>query len=85
MQTVTVSEKGQVVIPVVIRRSLGIKPGTELGFEQEGSSIRIVLHAPVATTQIESGYGMLKAKVSGKTRSLKDFDVAVNMRSIGKK
>ena len=85
MQKVTVSEKGQVVIPVLIRRSLGIKPGTELGFEQEGSSIRIVLNAPIATTQIDSGYGMLKAKPLGKTRSLNDFDAALSMRNSDKK
>ena len=85
MQKVTVSEKGQVVIPVLIRRSLGIKPGTELGFEQEGSSIRIVLNAPIAPTQIDSGYGMLKAKPLGKTRSLNDFDAALSMRNSDKK
>ena len=39
MTTVTVSEKGQVVIPAAIRRGLGIKAGTELEFELEGSEI----------------------------------------------
>lgn len=32
MATVTVSEKGQVVIPAEIRRQLGIMPGCQLDF-----------------------------------------------------
>lgn len=80
MQTVTVSEKGQVVIPVAIRRSLGIKPGTELGFELEGASIRVSLRIPVPTSQIEDGYGMLQAKATRAPRHLQDFDVAQAIR-----
>ena len=34
MATVTVSEKLPVVIPAALRRSLGIKPGTQLEFER---------------------------------------------------
>ena len=36
MQTVTVSYKGQVVIPVEIRRRLGINPGCQLDFRLDG-------------------------------------------------
>ena len=36
MQTVTVSEKGQVVIPIQIRRRLGIEAGCQLNFSLEG-------------------------------------------------
>ena len=43
MSTVTVSEKGQVVIPAVIRRKLGIQPGCQLDFVLEGNSIRVEL------------------------------------------
>ena len=80
MQTVTVSEKGQVVIPASMRRSLGIKPGMELGFQLEDSSIRVSLLQPVPTSQIDSGYGLLKAKKTAKPRALMDFDVAQAMR-----
>jgi AbrB family looped-hinge helix DNA binding protein len=80
MQTVTVSEKGQVVIPASMRRSLGIKPGMELGFELEDSSIRVSLLQPVPTSQIDSGFGLLKAKKTTKPRTLMDFDVAQAMR-----
>lgn len=81
MQIVTVSEKGQVVIPASIRRSLGIKPGMELGFELEDRTIRVSLNQPVATSDIASGYGMLKPKGAAKPRKLLDFDVAQAMRT----
>ena len=41
MSTVTVSDKGQVVIPAAIRQRLGIAPGSKLDFELEGDSIRV--------------------------------------------
>lgn len=81
MQIITVSEKGQVVIPASIRRSLGIKPGMELSFELEHNTIRVSLNQPVATSDIASGYGMLKAKAAPKPRKLLDFDVAQAMRA----
>ena len=80
MASVTVSEKGQVVIPASIRRDLGIKPGTELEFELEGASIRVTLRHDVEPTRIDEGYGMLRPKATGKPRSLKDFDPAQALR-----
>ena len=41
MQTVTVSEKGQVVIPAEIRRRLVITSGCQLEFSLEGTTIRV--------------------------------------------
>jgi antitoxin PrlF len=80
MSIVTVSEKGQVVIPAAIRRDLGIKPGMELDFEVEAGSIRVNVRHGVPPSSIESGFGMLKAKPSRKPRHLLDFDVADAMR-----
>lgn len=80
MTTVTVSDKGQVVIPAAIRRGLGIKPGTELEFELEGSEIRVSVRHAVPTANIDEGYGMLRAKPSSKQRKLEDFDAAQAMR-----
>jgi antitoxin PrlF len=34
-----VSEKGQVTIPKPLRESLGLKPGVELDFEEEGGKL----------------------------------------------
>ncbi|MBC5767335.1 AbrB/MazE/SpoVT family DNA-binding domain-containing protein [Ramlibacter albus] len=79
MTTVTVSDKGQVVIPASIRRNLGIKPGTELEFELEGTTIRVNVRHNVAQSDIDSGFLMFRAKPSGGKRRLADFDVAVEM------
>jgi antitoxin PrlF len=80
MTTATVSDKGQVVIPAAIRRGLGIKAGTELEFELEGSEIRVSVRHAVPSADIEDGYGMLRAKPTIKPRKLEDFDAADAMR-----
>lgn len=79
MPTVTVSEKGQVVIPVEIRRRLGITPGCQLTFSLEGNSIRAELKRQITPSQVDEGYGMLVCRREGE-RHLGDFDVAQAMR-----
>ena len=79
MLTVTVSDKGQVVIPVEIRRRLGIAPGCQLDFSLEGHVIRAEVKRQVTQTNADDGFGMLVCKQSGKRR-LADFDVALAMR-----
>ena len=79
MHTVTVSEKGQVVIPAEIRRRIGIEPGCQLDFTLEGNSIRVELKRRVKPTSPEDGYGMLVCDKPG-TRRLSEFDVARSMR-----
>jgi antitoxin PrlF len=76
----TVSDKGQVVIPAAYRRMLGIKPGTALDFEIEGSSLRVSLRHEVTSSSINEGYGMLTAKPKAQ-RKLADFDVANAMKA----
>lgn len=79
MATVTVSEKGQVVIPAQIRRQLGIAPGCQLDFTLEGHTIRVELKRRVRPSRSEDGYGMLVCQRPGERR-LADFDVAQAMR-----
>ncbi len=79
MLIVTVSDKGQVVIPVEIRRRLGIPPGCQLNFSLEGHVIRAEVKRQVVQTNAEDGFGMLVCKRPGKRR-LADFDVALAMR-----
>jgi antitoxin PrlF len=84
MTTVTVSDKGQVVIPVEIRRRLGISPGCQLEFSLEGRVIHAQLKRAFTETSAADGYGMLKAKPldsPGDKRRLADFDVAKAMRA----
>jgi len=79
MPVVTVSDKGQVVIPVEIRRRLGITPGCQLEFRLEGHIIHAEVRRQFVQTKAEDGFGMLVCKQPGKRR-LADFDVAQAMR-----
>ena len=79
MSTVTVSDKGQVVIPVDIRRRLGITPGCQLDFSLEGHVIHAEVKRQLVQTKAADGFGMLVCKRPGKRR-LADFDVALAMR-----
>ena len=80
MSLVTVSDKGQVVIPAKIRKLLGITPGCQLDFSLDGHTIKVELKRQLSLSTIEEGFGMLVSKAEGK-RSLSDFDVATAMRS----
>lgn len=40
-----VTSKGQITVPVAIRRSLGVKPGDNIRFEQQEGGIRVVRDA----------------------------------------
>jgi AbrB family looped-hinge helix DNA binding protein len=80
MPTVTVSDKGQVVIPAAIRRRLGLVPGSKLDFEMEGDSIRVRPLKSIQPSRAEDGFGMLRCDLAGERR-LADFDVAEAMRA----
>ncbi|NEV64771.1 AbrB/MazE/SpoVT family DNA-binding domain-containing protein [Thiorhodococcus minor] len=82
MTTVTVSDKGQVVIPIAIRRRLSLAPGSKLDFELEGDSIRVRPLKSISATRAEDGYGMLRCDQTAERR-LSDFDVAEAMRAEG--
>lgn len=79
MSTVTVSEKGQVVIPADLRRPFGITPGCPLDVALDGDAIRVTLRRRRPPTRAEDGYGMLLCTQPG-PRRLADFDVARAMR-----
>jgi len=79
MPTVTVSDKGQVVIPINIRKQLGIKPGCKLLYTLDGDIIRLEMQRSQAQTNIDEGFGMLVCPM-GKTRHLRDFDVVQAMK-----
>ena len=79
MPTVTVSDKGQVVIPAEIRRRLGIVPGCQLDFSLDGNAIRAEVRRHFAPSKAEDGFGMLVCKRQGERR-LSEFDVAQAMR-----
>ncbi len=79
MAVITVSSKGQIVIPASIRHRLGIGPGSRLEFvEDEDGSLRILVRRAVSESVLEEGYGMLR--YDGPPRRLSDFDAAEEMR-----
>ncbi len=56
-----VSTKGWIVIPAVLRRRYGIKPGTFVEFQEAGDRIVII---PRISDPIEELYGKLAGKTS---------------------
>lgn len=54
----TIAERGQVTIPKVLRRKLGIKPGMQLEFHEENG--RLIAEKVGSEDQVERVYGCLK-------------------------
>ena len=50
--SVRVTQKGQVTIPLKVRRALGITPGSEVRFELEDGTARLVLDRGRAAAEI---------------------------------
>jgi AbrB family looped-hinge helix DNA binding protein len=71
MLSSSVTTKGQVTIPIELRKKLGIKPGDRVGFVDEGG--RIVLQCQ--ETAIEAVFGMVKA---GKGVTLEQIEGAIS-------
>ena len=55
---VTVSEKGQVVIPAVLRARLGISAGTRLEVTEEGGNLRLLLEPQRKTASASACIGI---------------------------
>ena len=77
-----VSEKGQVVIPKVIRKALGISPGSlvEFKFERGEVTLRVVRQK---ASRVEDGFGMLKH--AGPTVPIEDMSGLVAARLMAKR
>ena len=56
MEAAYVTSKGQLVVPIKLRRKYGIKPGTKVFFVERGDEI---LFQPVTREYIRSVCGML--------------------------
>jgi AbrB family looped-hinge helix DNA binding protein len=74
MATMTVSSKGQVVLPADIRRRLGLMAGTQMEIIEEPDGVRLVVSRPVKAASIAACAGMVTAPSKGKARNLADFD-----------
>ena len=69
MPTATVTSKGQIVIPVKIRRRLGIEKGTCLYLEERGGEIVL---RPINQEYLDKVAGVLKGPVSLSRKLLKE-------------
>ncbi|MQA73566.1 MAG: AbrB/MazE/SpoVT family DNA-binding domain-containing protein [Solirubrobacterales bacterium] len=47
-----VTQKGQVTIPLEVRRALGIHPGTEVDFRLDGKGARLVVDVELAAAEV---------------------------------
>jgi antitoxin PrlF len=54
--TQRVGAKGQVVIPKQLRDELGLQPGTEVDFERDGATVRILAAGRAATRGLRGRY-----------------------------
>jgi AbrB family looped-hinge helix DNA binding protein len=86
MSAVTLTEKGQIVIPAEIRARFGLTPGTQVEFVDEGGAIRLVVRRRVARSDPAAGYGLVKVAPArgGATRKLSEFDPASLLRRADK-
>ncbi|MCL4534105.1 MAG: AbrB/MazE/SpoVT family DNA-binding domain-containing protein [Bacteroidetes bacterium] len=66
---ITVSAKGQVVIPAEIRKALGIKKGDQVDFVKYADAVYLV---KVPKDPIQAGYGMFKGGPSLTEALLRD-------------
>lgn len=76
MATLTISSKGQVVLPAALRQRLGLGPGTKLEVVEEADGIKLRVLRPVPMIAVGKLVGMVKAPKTGKPRRLADFDPA---------
>jgi antitoxin PrlF len=79
MATMTISSKGQIVLPANIRKRLGLMAGSQLEIIEERDGLRLVPSHAVKPATVQSCAGMVTAPKSGKPRHLSDFDAATIM------
>jgi antitoxin PrlF len=72
----TVSSKGQIVLPAVLRRRLGMGAGAKIEAVEEADGLKLRVIRSVEEVDISSLAGMLTAPSRGAPRRLEDFDPA---------
>ena len=74
MRDATLTSKGQVTIPVEVRRRLGLLPGDHIGFVIEGDEVRLVRKE----SNIEAAFGICKPDASV---SIEDMEQIIKKRA----
>lgn len=62
-----ITHKGQVVIPVKIRRHLGLKSGSQVTIYEHDGEVRLV---PLTAETIDKNFGILKGGKGAMTKAL---------------
>ncbi len=76
MKSATITSKGQILIPVQLRRKYGLHSGAKVIISDDGKSIQV---APVTAKSIRSLAGILKGKnLSGALLASRKTDRAKN-------
>ena len=73
MGAVLVSTKGQIVLPVAVRKALGLKPGMRVDIRVEGKGARLTPAPTKNTVKLSTVQAILK--YSGPRVSVKDMRV----------
>jgi AbrB family looped-hinge helix DNA binding protein len=76
MSTLLVSSKGQIVLPAALRRRLGMGAGARIEVLEEPDGLKLRVVRSVATADMTSMAGLVKAPARGVPRRLEDFDPA---------
>jgi AbrB family looped-hinge helix DNA binding protein len=73
---VTVSSKGQVVLPAELRSRLGLGAGSKLEVLEDSDGLHLRIVRSIARTELDQLAGMVTAKSKNRARRLEDFDAA---------
>lgn len=77
MTILTLSSKGQLVLPIKIRKRFGLKAGSQVQLIESEKGLLLKLnHAAMPIQDVAACAGLIKIKSSGQKRSLEDFDAA---------
>jgi len=80
MATLTVSSKGQIVLPAGVRRRLGMGAGAKIEILEEADGLRLRVINAVNSADLTRLAGMARARTRGVVRRLEDFDPASVLR-----
>lgn len=69
MHRVTISARGQIVIPAELRRKMGLSGGTHLRLYESGAKVVLV---PELADPVETGFGFLKKRQPEGTEASKE-------------
>lgn len=76
MRELTVSSKGQIVLPADLRRRHGMGAGAKLEVVETADGLTLRVLRFVENADVAAYAGMIKARPSGQPRNLMDFDPA---------